>query len=205
MLRSARRNAFTLIELLVVIAIIAILIGLLLPAIQKVREAANRAKCMNNLKQFGLAMHAHMTDKGHFGIGVDQGGTQKDGQHSTRSHIPQFLPYIEQNALASGYNLKANWDSGSNLAIGRRPIEILTCPSSPRDHRDNGGCDYPVAIAYNSTASSQSGLGTPQLELTIPGRGFGNILMTVGTNPISPRQILHQLLRQHGWNRSRTE
>ena len=135
-MRTVRRPAFTLIELLVVIAIIAILIGLLLPAVQKVREAAARMSCSNNMKQFGLALHnyAGSNDNKLPASRVTVGGVSK-----FRSWTPVVLAYVEQDNIARLWDFNSKWNKTTNLATSQNNFKVFQCPSAPGVPRRQAG------------------------------------------------------------------
>jgi prepilin-type N-terminal cleavage/methylation domain-containing protein/prepilin-type processing-associated H-X9-DG protein len=123
---SLRRGGFTLVELLVVIAIIGVLVALLLPAVQAAREASRRAQCINNLKQYGLALQNHHSAKSSFPQGAMM---TKDPFQVFANANCQLLPYFEQAALAKLYDNTKPWEKQAD-GVAATVISIFKCPSS---------------------------------------------------------------------------
>lgn len=142
------RRAFTLVELLVVIAIIGILIAMLLPAVQQVREAARRTSCLNNLKQLALASLNYESARGHLPpsaeLNLKAGSTANNGSWGVHGRL---LPFLEQANIADQVDLNLGWDY--QAAIDGVRIAVFQCPSDPRsDERRDFSGDNPKVSLY---------------------------------------------------------
>src|SRR5262245_46073781 len=170
-----KRRGFTLIELLVAIAIIAVLIGLLLPAVQKVRETANRTACANNLKQLGLACHNYHADHGKFPPGAvgPVGGVPPGAKH----HGPGTyrLPYLEQDALFRQYNWNVSWFDLPNQTVVNTQLKIWQCPSAEPNRSQNGSVvtvTPPDVFLFKGTAACGDYAGMHRIDVELIRRGL---------------------------------
>lgn len=155
-----QRRGFTLIELLVVISIIAVLMSLILPAVQQAREAGRRTQCMNNQKNIALGAIAYATARrGKLpGSGYYSPNAASAGIFAQRSWVVELLPNLDQGPLADRWNRNATWNDTTspkadltNAAIGQTNIGALTCPDDDSAFAQNGGLSYVANNGFGDT------------------------------------------------------
>ncbi len=147
------KRGFTLVELLVVIAVIAILIGILIPAVMVIRSTARSAQCRSHLRSMAVAAHSYETAKGYLPPGV----VSHDSNFRTGSHsgFVYLLPHMEQTPVFERYDFTLDWNQGTNLDVITAKINVFLCPASSSEINQNGGLvagvtDYAMCKGDNS-------------------------------------------------------
>jgi prepilin-type N-terminal cleavage/methylation domain-containing protein/prepilin-type processing-associated H-X9-DG protein len=160
-----QRPGFTLVELLVVIAIIGVLVGMLLPAIQMVRESARRTVCGNNLKQIGLALHLYHNSNSAFPAGTTEWRPFRSTDPNQRqlAWSAFLLPFIEQDNVFQKLDIGQAFDAVDNQEAAAEVISVYLCPSSQRDSdrvEGRGACDYGGIFGERITGRNSPPKGT---------------------------------------------
>jgi prepilin-type N-terminal cleavage/methylation domain-containing protein/prepilin-type processing-associated H-X9-DG protein len=169
-----RRRGYTLIELLVVISIIAVLIALLLPAVQSAREAARRIQCVNNLKQMGLALHNYHSANGSFPMGYVAWANPDPEQTSPGwGWGTLLLPQLEQGPLYNAANINLPIESGSGLSTRMTALSVYICPSDRNTGKFTVVREDGSAVTEAQTNSYAACYGAGMEIADVPGLGNG--------------------------------
>jgi prepilin-type N-terminal cleavage/methylation domain-containing protein/prepilin-type processing-associated H-X9-DG protein len=200
-MRSHVTRGFTLIELLVVIAIISVLMSLLMPAVQRARDAARRAQCQNNLKQIGLAMQNYHGDHKCFPPGimyVEDVSRPEDGNRG--SAFIRILPSVDQTALHNAYNFQLAYFHPPNLTVTCTVVDTFLCPSNFTENRrtphpgstsphalmypeNSGASDYLLSFGHSAPSGWEPGI------FSLVGRSYGGFFGMLYSRPHGEQDI----------------